>query len=161
MIKLHKTQTWNWKQPKAEYAPRCPVRALVVAPSFSGKSVFLVSCILDVYRGCYERVVIFSKTVFVDPVWRPVMEWQEREKKPDRKEKLYFDEFSDEDILKAVQTQAKVIEIAKSKEYKTLPQVCFILDPLTCLPPAGAITALTSGSAFRNRERARCCFELM
>jgi hypothetical protein len=135
MIKLHKTQEWNWKQPKAEFAPRCPVRALVVAPSFSGKSCLLVSCILDVYRNCWERVIIFSKTVFVDPVWRPVMQWQEREKKPDEKERLYFDDFGDDDIMKVVKKQAKVIEICKEKGYRTLPQICIILDDC-CDDPA-------------------------
>jgi hypothetical protein len=135
MIRLHKTQEWHFKQPKAEFAPKCPVRALVVAPSFSGKSCLLVSCILDVYRGCWERVYIFSKTVHVDPVWRSVMEWQEREKQPDKREMLYFDDFSDEDILKVVKKQAKVIEICKEKGHRTLPQICIILDDV-CDDPA-------------------------
>ena len=51
---------YHFKQSKHEVVPKLPMRAMIVGPSGSGKSTLLVSMILDIYRGAFERIFIWS-----------------------------------------------------------------------------------------------------
>ena len=45
---------------------------MLVGPSGSGKTVFLTSMILDIYKGCFNRIYIWSPSIDVDNAWKPV-----------------------------------------------------------------------------------------
>ena len=62
----------DFKQSKREVVPKLPMRAMIVGQSGSGKSTLLVSMILDIYRGAFERVFIWSPSVNLDSIWLPV-----------------------------------------------------------------------------------------
>ena len=66
---------FSCKQSQYEMVSELPTRALIVAPSNSGKSVLLQNIILDIYRNCFERVYIFSPSIHIDSVWKPVLEY--------------------------------------------------------------------------------------
>ena len=70
---------WKCKQSKYEMVSELPTRALIVAPSNSGKSVLLQNIILDIYKGCFERIFIFSPSIHIDSVWKPVIQYCEKE----------------------------------------------------------------------------------
>ena len=81
-------------QSKYEHTPKLPVRALVVAPSGAGKTPLLVNLILDVYRGCFSRIYIFSPSVHLDHVWDPAKEYIEQKLHVDpSKEPYAFDRY--------------------------------------------------------------------
>lgn len=72
----------------------------------SGKSILLQNMILDIYRGCFQRVFIFSACIHVDSVWHPVKDYVEKALKVDtKKEKTYFDEFHKEDLEAILEQQ--------------------------------------------------------
>ena len=48
------------------------MRSMLVGPSGSGKTVLLTSMILDIYKGCFSKVYIWSPSVEVDSTWKPV-----------------------------------------------------------------------------------------
>ena len=48
------------KQSKYEVCGKLPIRSVVLGPSDSGKTVLLQNMILDIYRDCFSRVLIFS-----------------------------------------------------------------------------------------------------
>ena len=48
-------------------------------PSESGKSVLLVSLILDIYRKAFQRVYVFSPSVNHDSIWLPVKKYAKDE----------------------------------------------------------------------------------
>ena len=54
---------YDFKQSKHEVVPKLPMRAMILGPSGSGKSTLLVSMILDIYRGAFERIFIWSPSV--------------------------------------------------------------------------------------------------
>jgi ABC-type transporter Mla maintaining outer membrane lipid asymmetry ATPase subunit MlaF len=56
--------------------PHLPLRGVILAPSGSGKTVLLANLILKVYRGCFERIYIFSPSVNVDQTWEAVKNYQ-------------------------------------------------------------------------------------
>ena len=50
----------------------------------SGKSIFLVKLVTEVYRhkdgkSCFDRIYVFSSSVNVDPIWKPVKDMIENE----------------------------------------------------------------------------------
>ena len=74
-IKPYKEVTYKVKQSKFDHVPKLPgARMGLIAPSNSGKTVLLQNLILNVYRGCFARVFIYSPSVHLDQAWAPVKE---------------------------------------------------------------------------------------
>ena len=71
-IKPRAMPEFKSKQSKYEHAGKLPMRAVVLGPSGSGKTVLLQNMILDIYKGCFERIFIFSPSINVDMTWGPV-----------------------------------------------------------------------------------------
>ena len=55
-----------------DIVPMLPMRSMLVGPSSSGKTVLLTNMILDIYKGCFSRVYIWSPSIEVDNAWKPV-----------------------------------------------------------------------------------------
>jgi len=66
------TKEFEVKQSKYDVAGKLPIRSVILGPSGSGKTVLLQSMILDIYRGCFSCIYIFSPSIEVDHVWVPV-----------------------------------------------------------------------------------------
>ena len=78
-VKLFPSQTYDVKQPRDQVVCRTPSNGILCAPSASGKTVLLVSMILEQYRGCFERVYIQSpNSIDMDPQWEPVKKYIRR-----------------------------------------------------------------------------------
>jgi transcription termination factor Rho len=114
-IKPYNHDKHDCKQSKYEMVSELPTRALIVAPSNSGKSVLLQNIILDIYRGCFEKVFIFSPSIFIDNVWKPVINYCEKELKQveNDKEQFFFDTFDQTQFKNIITTQAKIIKFMK------------------------------------------------
>ena len=73
VIKPVEVKEYIVKQSKYAIAPKLPRRSIILGPSGSGKSILLQSMILDIYRGMFDQIYIFSPSVYVDDtVWEPV-----------------------------------------------------------------------------------------
>ena len=112
---------YDFKQSKHEVVPKLPMRAMIVGPSGSGKSTLLVSMILDIYRGAFERIFIWSPSVNLDSIWLPVKKYIKEGLKVDNdKEPCWWDEFNVEDLERVIETQNKIIKYQKKQGTKTL-----------------------------------------
>ncbi len=130
-IKPLKHIEYEFKQSKyGDIVPKLPTRSLVLAPSFSGKTVLLQNLILDVYRGCFERIYIFSPTIELDTTWRPVKDYIEKEIKPNKKERIYFDGYDPEELENIVKKQFNVVNYMKQNNHKKLYSILIILDDM-------------------------------
>ena len=76
-----KVQEFEVKQSKYEMAGKLPTRAIICAPSGGGKTVLLSNLMLDVYRGCFSRVYIFSPSIDIGYTWAPVKKYIEHDMK--------------------------------------------------------------------------------
>jgi spore coat protein CotF len=129
IIKPHKSAEYEFKQSKYDVAPRIPFSQIVVGPSGSRKSILLQNMILDIYRGCFERVFIFSASIHVDSVWHPVKEYIEKTLKVNpKKEKVYFDEFHKEDLEEVLEQQYKISQYQKDHKFKKLFATLVVVD---------------------------------
>ena len=86
--------------------------------------------ILDIYRGCFERVYIFSPSINVDVTWLPVKEYLNKTINLSENEPpLFYDTNDQENLERIIDTQRKVTEHLKSKkDTKKLFQILIIID---------------------------------
>ena len=123
-----KLKEYNVKQSQYEVAPKLPMRAMLVGPSGSGKSVLLSNMILNIYKGCFSRIYIWSPSIDVDSTWKPVKEYIRDHIKPFDNEKVYFDSYEPEEMAQVIHTHQKVIQHQKDKNHKDLYQILIVID---------------------------------
>ena len=66
------TPNYTSKQPSDPVVPKVPCTGIFLGPSKSGKTVALISLILEQYRGVFKRVYIFSPSININDGWMPV-----------------------------------------------------------------------------------------
>ena len=116
-IKPIKTKDYDVKQSKYPQVGKLPVRSVLLAPSGAGKTILIQNMILDIYKGLFERVYIFSPSIHVDHTWEPVKEYLKHHIDPKSDEpELYYDHYNPEALEQIVDTQRKVVEFQKEKK---------------------------------------------
>ena len=101
-----KLKDYTVRQSKFEVVAKIPMRSLTLAPSGGGKTVLIQNLILNIYKGCFKRVFIFSPSINVDYTWQPVKKYIQEEMKvfESDKEKIYFDKFDVVELTKIIDT---------------------------------------------------------
>ena len=89
------------------------MRSMLVGPSGSGKTVLLTNMILDIYKGCFSRIYIWSPSIEVDNTWKPVNNYIRDNIKPSDREKVYFDSYDPAELETVINTQKKIIYYQK------------------------------------------------
>ena len=79
VAKLFPTPEYSSKQSSDPVVPLVPCTGIFLGPSKSGKTVALISLILEQYRGVFERIYIFSPSINVDDGWIPVKKYIEED----------------------------------------------------------------------------------
>ena len=128
LIKPAKIKEFACKQSKYSIAPECPFRAIAYGPSGSGKSVLLQQLILDVYKGCFERIYIWSPSIDIDHVWDPVKRYIRKELKVDtKKEKCLFSTYNPKELSEVMDRQFKIADWMKNNG-KNVFNILVIID---------------------------------
>ena len=60
-LKEHTCKQGNY----GDIVPKLPMRSMLVGPSGSGKTVLLTNMILDIYKGCFSRIYVWSPSISV------------------------------------------------------------------------------------------------
>ena len=90
----------------------------------SGKTVALISLILEQYRGVFEKIYIFSPSVNIDDGWIPVKKYIEQDLGVNtEKEQAYWEDWDEAALRGIIQRQRKITETSKKLEMKKLYQV--------------------------------------
>ena len=146
-IKLFPVPEYSSKQPSDPVVPLVPCTGIFLGPSKSGKTVTLISLILEQYRGVFERIYIFSPSIDIDDGWIPVKKYIEQDLGvTTEREQAYWDEWDEAALRRIIQQQRKITEASKKLEMKKLYQVLIICDDLADVPqlhrPNGALDTL-------------------
>ena len=108
-IKLFPTTEYSSKQPSDPVVPLVPCTGIFLGPSKSGKTVALISLILEQYRGVFERIYIFSPSVNIDDGWIPVKKYIEEDLGVNtEREQTYWDEWDKAALRRIIQQQRKI-----------------------------------------------------
>ena len=117
------------KQSKYEQVPKLPCRSLLLGSSNSGKGILLQNLILDIYRDCFERVFVFSPSIFVDHTNRAITDYLDSKITLSEDEPpLYYDNYDEDSLERIITTQKKIIEHQKSKNVKKLFSIAIVID---------------------------------
>ena len=82
---------------------------MLVGPSGGGKTVLLTNMILDINKGCFSIIYIWSPSIEVDNTWKPVKNYIRNTIKPNDREKCYFDSYDPSELQTVIATQQKGI----------------------------------------------------
>ena len=125
-----KVKEYEVKQSKYHQCGKLPIRSILLGPSGAGKGILLQNMILDIYRGCFERVYVFSPSIFVDMTWQPVKEYLNKTINLSENEPpLFYDTNDQENLEQIIDTQKKVTEHLKlKKDTKKLFQILIVID---------------------------------
>jgi hypothetical protein len=128
-IQVHDKSNWECKQSRHGHLPKLPARGIFLAPSAVFKSACMVDLLLRHYRGCFERIFVFSPSVDIDSVWDPVKEYVRVHLGVPDSEKCFFHEFDHAAIDKIVDDQHKLVLSMKAKKgNKKLFNIILIID---------------------------------
>ena len=75
IIKPFDTKSYDIKQSHYESVCKIPIRTILLSPSGGGKTVLLQNLILNVYKGCFAAIYIWSPSITVDDSWLPVKKY--------------------------------------------------------------------------------------
>ena len=64
--------------------------------------------ILDIYKGCFSIIYIWSPSIEVDNTWKPVKDYIRDHIKPNGRETCYFDSYDPAELEQVINTQNKV-----------------------------------------------------
>ena len=89
---------------------------IFLRPCKSGKTVTLISLILEQYRGVFEGIYIFSPSIDI-----PVKKYIEQDLGANtEREQAYWDEWDEAALRRIIQQQRKITEASKKLEMKKL-----------------------------------------
>ena len=90
--------------------------------------------ILDIYRGRFNRIYIFSPSVDIDHTWRPVKDDIAKEIKPHEREKLDVDNYDPVELEAIIDKQHKVTSYLKSQGHTNVFQILVVIDDFADSP---------------------------
>ena len=113
-----KTKEYEVPESKYKQVGKLPFRTSVLGSSGSGKTILLPNMIIDIYKGLFERIYVYSPSIEVDyQTWKPVKDYIENDLKLKETddEKFYYSEYDAVSLNKIIETQKKIIEYQKTK----------------------------------------------
>ena len=121
VIKPIKTKEYDVPESRYPVVGKLPIRAIALGPSGSGKSILLQNMIIDIYKGSFERIYVFSPSIDVDmAVWQPVKNHIKNVLKLEEtdNEQFYYSEYDPDALSKIIDTQKNNNEYQKKENYK-------------------------------------------
>ena len=95
--------------------PLVPCTGIFLGPSKSGKTVALISMILEQYRGVFGKICVFSPSVNIDDGWIPVKKYIEQDLGVNtEQEQAYWDEWDEAALRGIIQRQRKITTAASA-----------------------------------------------
>ena len=142
-----KVKEYQVKQSKYEHVSRLPTRSVINAASGSGKTVLIQNLILDIYRGCFSRIYIFSPSIDIDDTWIPVTKYIDEEFTKTKDEQIYYQDFDGEAVQHILTTQKNIIDHQKKDpKTKKLFSILLIFDDVA------------DNKAIHNNQALNSCF---
>ena len=99
-----------------DIVPKLPMRSMLVGPSGSGNTVLLTNMTLDIYKGCFSRIYIWSPSIEVDNTRKPVKDYIRDHIKPNDAETYYFDSYEPSELEQVIKNTTKSYRLSQRTE---------------------------------------------
>ena len=101
-----KLKEYEVRQSKYNVVGKLPMRSVLLGQSGSEKTILLQNMILDIYKGLWERVYIFSPSIHVDHSWEHVKTLLNKTiQVSDDEPPLFYDNYDPESLAEIIETQ--------------------------------------------------------
>jgi hypothetical protein len=101
----------------------------ISAPSNSGKTVLILSWLLDIMREKYDVIYLLSPSADLDPSWEPLKTYvKDVLGRDQREEPWYWSDWSDERIVDLLEDQKKHIQEQRRNGLTDMRSVFFVID---------------------------------
>lgn len=110
----------------SEVFPDLPSSWIFSGPTCSGKSQAWLSLILRVYKGCWDRVYVFSPSIYVDDSYVELRKYLD---KMSPNEKLYYDDLDQNLLGRIIADQTAICEMCKKRKIKC-PEILVVIDDM-------------------------------
>jgi hypothetical protein len=154
LVKPQKLKEYDIKQSKYKQVSSLPIRTIILAPSGGGKTILIQNLILDIYKGLWSRIYIFSPSIDVDHSWESVKKYMKEDLKLNEtdEEKYFFSEYNPEALMNIIDTQKKISEYQKKNDHKRLYQILIVIDDFADDPSFCRHSKLLHGLFTRGRH---------
>jgi len=107
-----------------------PLRWVAAGPSGAGKGVTMQNLILKHFRGCWERIVVFSPTAVLDKsTWDPVRKYIQEDMGVDlKREQAFFTDFEPAVLQAIVKKHSDIVQKQKDRGDRKLFGMLVIVD---------------------------------
>lgn len=128
---IHKVQVYgsgshSVKSP-GEPHPHLPSSWIFSGPTCSGKTQAWLTLILNVYRGMWDRVFVFSPSILIDDSYVELRKYLDKMASKD--EKLYFEDMDVAALGKILDDQRAICEMAKKRNMRC-PEILCVVDDM-------------------------------
>ena len=135
IVKPMKEAQWVYKQSRfphlAASLPQ-PWRVLCSGRSQSGKTELLRNVVTNFYRGCFDKIFIFSRTARLDSTYKAIIEYCEKNGQDESEEPFVFEELDVDVLTKLMAERKSVIQRIKANgDTHKLPGVLIIIDDMS------------------------------
>ena len=83
---------------------------------------------LDVYKGCFSLIYIWSPSIEVGSTWKPVKDYIRDHIKPNDRDMCYFDSYDPAELEQVIKTQQQVTYYQKEQTHQDLYQILIVVD---------------------------------
>jgi GTPase SAR1 family protein len=107
---------------------------VVLGPSGSGKTLLLQDLITRMYKGCFERVYIFSPSCIIDKAWQPVHDMVAKMDYTEDEPPSFYEKWDEEALERILEMQTEIVKIAKERGMKSIPGIIICIDDFADRP---------------------------
>ena len=124
----------NFRQSRYEGVAKCPFRAILSSRSAGGKTTTIFNVITDFYGGSrpvFDKVYIFSRSVFLDPLWIKLSEWCEQNMEYEEGETFRYTTIREEVLERIFDERKKRIDEERRQKKHYLSQILVVIDDMS------------------------------
>ena len=124
----------NFRQSRYEGVAKCPFRAILSSRSAGGKTTTIFNMITDFYGGSrpvFDKVYIFSRSVFLDPLWIRLSAWCEQNMEYEEGETFRYTTIREEVLERIFDERKKRIDEERRQKKHYLSQILVVIDDMS------------------------------
>ena len=129
-IKPIQMKEYENKQSKYKQCGKLPAIGCILAPTTGGKTTLIANLILDVYRGCFERIYVWSPTSKkgLDGTWDAVRKYIYGEMGTPDDEECFFQDFDGSKVQEILDRSEKIVMHLKNSNSKKQFNIALFFD---------------------------------
>ena len=85
------------------------MRMVVLGPSGSGKTMLLQDLLTRMYKGCFERIYVFSPSCIIDKAWQPVHDMVDKMDYSEDEPPAFYEKWDEAALERILEMQTEIV----------------------------------------------------